>query len=154
MTDVKVLNKITVKDVGFATDKVKEMIALIGKRIIAVAGEVEGSFVKTTYYGDSIGFSGEFVARNLITGETFSSTKIYLPQGFSETLEGKLNKKSDDSTIKFSCEITVGETDKGKGYTFVVTPIQTPEVVQKKAALFKQLEQVPLLEAPKAAKKA
>jgi len=160
MTEFKPLSKMTIKDiVGVASgeDIKKKMRNLAeaagakGAEIAAIVGEVTGWGGKATQYGDTIFFTGTFIAQNQQDGSRYRSSKIYLPKNVSETIKGAFDtRKTAEDIIKFQLTVTVIEDSSvAVGYKYVVDPARTPEVVNKEAAMASVFDSLP---APQAVK--
>lgn len=137
----------------------------IGKTVLLVNALVEGYTIKTTNYGESVALQGEFNAINPISGEAYMSNVAYLPSDFAEMIQKKLDQRKDPGDIvEFSAMVTPVKSEKGaRGYTFVMEPIQTAEVYNRRTAMLEKLkaqfaqlpapEQEKAIEAPKEGKK-
>ncbi len=123
--------------------------------LAAIAGEVTGYNVKNGQYGENIAFSGTFVAQSAITGEVFETTKIFFDKGFADQLRGRFDTRKDaDEIIKFSCQISVVKHAKSPFFTYMTTPLRTPEAITRRAELLGTLASAPLqIAAPKKAAK-
>jgi len=122
--------------------------------IAAVAGEVTGYTIKSGAYGPNIAFTGNFVVRSEITGEVFESTKMFFDKAFSEVIQGRFDKRGAESEgVTFSASISVVKHAKAPFFSYMVTPLRTPEAIDKRKALLATLESAPapkLLEKKKA----
>lgn len=122
--------------------------------IAQVAGEISGFSSKTGQYGENIAFSGEFIAKSAITGDIMETTKMFFDKGFSEILKGQFQNRGDgNSMVKFSAQISVVKYHKAPGYTFMATPLRTPEAISRRAELLGVLASAPLQIAAKPAAK-
>lgn len=109
----------------------------IGKVVAAVTGIADGWFSKMTNYGESIALTGEFIAVNLETGETFEGSQIYLPDEFARKVAKTLDA-SEGGVVTFEEPIQIevaGSEKAARGYTFVVRKLQTLEAVNRKAKM-------------------
>ncbi len=86
----KLLSKITFKSVigapemsavKFHDESGTEKTAMrcVEREYMRLAGVVRGYEVKTSQYGDSVEFKGQFRAINMITGEESNAGKLFLP---------------------------------------------------------------------------
>lgn len=115
-----------------------------------VVGAVSGYTIKNGQYGENIAFSGDFLVKSAITGEIFESTKMFFDKAFADILRGKFDQRKDaDAEVKFSAQITVVKYTKSPFFTYMVTPLRTPEAITKRAEMLGTLASVPLLEKPK-----
>lgn len=111
-------------------------------RVIALVDcNVEGYFMKTTQYGESVALSGDVTMVNAITGEIFQGITVYLPDDFASMVANKLDKREDQSTtVSFKAEIIVSASEKSaRGYTFITRPISTVEMVNARLDRAKDL---------------
>lgn len=129
MTKVNSQKTITLKSIGLnipagGGDHLDKVVALVDC-------DVEGYFMKTTQYGESVALTGDITAVNALTGEIFQGITVYLPDDFASMIANKLDKRDDQSmTVNFKAEIIVSASEKSaRGYTFITRPISTPEMV-------------------------
>lgn len=112
--------------------------------LCSVAGEVTGYTIKSTAYGPNIGFTGNFVVRSEITGEVFESTKMFFDKAFSEIIQGRFDKRAENAEgVSFSCSVAVVKHNKAPFFTYMVTPLRTPEAISKRDALLATLDSAP-----------
>lgn len=114
----------------------------LGKIVLLINGLVDGYNIKTTNFGDSVALQGEFNAINPINGEAYLSNVAYLPSDFAAMIQKKLDNRKDSSeTVEFSAQITPVKSEKGaRGYTFVMEPVQTVEVYNRRTAMLEKLQ--------------
>lgn len=156
MADIKLLKKITIKDVleikrGEDSKSVLSSLAENDTEICVISGEVTGYGVKATQYKASHFFVGMFFAQNRTNGKIFKATKIYLPEDFSENIVTTFNNKSEGTdSVRFQVSIkVVKDTSSNAGYTYICEPIKTPELINKEAEMMATFLQLPAPEKKK-----
>ena len=117
------LKKISVKNIvgSMPSPKVGEEIALC-----VIMGYAKTFENKTTTYGDSTAFHGDFKGINVETGEDFRSGTCYLPDVASDLLKNALD--TNPGIIEFGFNISVvgvkGRTEGENGkYEYRCTPL-------------------------------
>ena len=122
---MEITRKITIAGIngvrgGFAV-KEGDPVSLIA-RVMGLARRVE---VKTTTYGDSLKFVGEFRAINA-DGEEFAGPVIYLPKPADELLSAAL-VEAGEKGVQFAFDIFIESVPKktplDRGYQFKVKPL-------------------------------
>jgi hypothetical protein len=103
-------------------------------RVMGLARKVE---VKTTTYGDSLKFVGEFRAINA-DGEEFAAPVIYLPKPADEMLAEALTEAGENG-VQFAFDIFIEPVPKktpvDRGYQFKVKPLLDTKPSDPLAAL-------------------
>lgn len=117
---MELLNKITMK----AMDVQPKVGALAEGEKYAVAvifGRSQGAKLKTSDYGESFAFSGNFEATRIADGAKFKSSKVFLPK----TIEGLLAAAhaESDEPIDFAIEVGVKYAKNAFGYEWTVKPL-------------------------------
>ena len=103
----------------------KEIFGNLGNDVLRVYGKARGIKTGQTQYGTWTAFIGSFRAVNLATGESFASSKIFLPNQAEEMLLGVLG---DNEVVDFGFDIGVMENDaSATGYEFTVKPLLQPK---------------------------
>lgn len=74
--------------------------------------------------GDWTALIGEFEAVNVVTGESFSSSKAFLPAAAQGAIEVAMD--ATDKPVEFAYEIGLRFAENDYGYIFDVTAIQSP----------------------------
>lgn len=117
---MELLNKITMKamEVQPKAGTVEEGAKIALARVF---GRSNGCKVKTSDYGESFAFSGNFEAVRLADGEVFKSSKVFLPK----TIEGLLAEahSSSEDPIDFAIEVGVKHAKNAFGYEWTVRPL-------------------------------
>lgn len=120
-------------NIGSIFDK-KTTAENLNKPLIAVAGVAYTYFVHNTKYGESTGFKGDFVCRNLLTGEVQTAPAIFVPKGLCAEILAKL--KDGQSEVEFQAMISAIPTDKNtQGYAWVADAPVTESRLQRRAQL-------------------
>lgn len=131
------LSKITVKSVIGSipteavkikdpeTGKDKTVVRGVAGDYLRVYGQVKagGTKIKTSEYGDSIEFAGDFRAVDLTTGELFSSAKLYLPNIAEQFLFAIVDSVEGDSVVQFGFDIGAKPSSSPVGYEYTVKPL-------------------------------
>lgn len=152
MSDTKLAKSLSYKLLAGISEKSDEEVKAHMKElaksdtvIAQVAGEISGYNIKNGQYGENIAFSGEFVVKSAITGEILESTKMFFDKGFSDILRGQFDQRKDQSAmVKFSAQISVVSHKKAPFFTYMVTPLRTPEAITRRAELLGTLASAPL----------
>jgi len=153
MSDLKAQKTLTIKSMGINIPVGGG--DFLGKTVLAVTGVIDGYFMKNTNYGESICLTGDLVVANLISGEMFEGSQIYLPDDYAQKAAKALDSEAGTViTLDEPLQIAVAQSDKaGRGYTYVVRKLQTIEAVNKKKQLAEMLmAKVAALPAPTAEK--
>lgn len=155
---ITILSKMTLKEItgnrALTTDEYKakmKELSVSQAEIAAISGEVTGFGEKSTNFGVSTYLVGSFVAQNRLTGELFKATKAYLTGGASEEIVAKFRQRAAaEDTVRFQLTVTVvPDVKSATGYTYVIQPIKTPEVINREAELLATFAALP---APKPVK--
>ena len=147
MPEIKSININTVFDK-------KEIKNNLNKPLIQVEGFAMDYFMNHTKFGENVGFKGDFVAVNLLTGEVFESSAIFLPKQFTETLQAKL-EATQGGEVQFSGVIKATESEKSPlGYAWILDMPETEaRVNRRKQLLLAATEQAKTLALPAPKKK-
>lgn len=127
--DVKPLSvaKITTKELGFTKKLMEELVILNPEKaipIIRVVGTCTGAEPKSSEnpdMQDSLLFRGIFKATNLLTGASYTSSKMYVPSLIQDTLGALfLNNENENSALRLGFDITLNrsKSEKGSAYSF------------------------------------
>jgi hypothetical protein len=117
---MELLNKITMKAIEVqpkaGTLKEGEKLALA-----RVFGRASNCKAKTSDYGESFCFNGNFEAIRISDGAVFKSAKVFLPK----TIEGLLAEAltSSEGAVDFAVEIGVKHAANAFGYEWTVKPL-------------------------------
>lgn len=105
----------------------------LNKPLVNVSGFAYAEFEVPTKYGPMVGFKGDFVCVNLLTGEVSESDAAFLPKGLTKELQKKL---ANGSEISFAADIQAMETDKNAyGYAWVAEMPRTEEMQNRREKL-------------------
>jgi hypothetical protein len=111
----KLSNKISVKSVCGET---KTLVPETGEKLLMrIVGVVNGTIVKESQYGESIGLRGQFQAENKDTGEVFVSSTAWLPKTLSDSILGAFNGEP----LQFAADIGVKKAANAIGYEYTIT---------------------------------
>lgn len=100
----------------------KQALRGVKKTYMRVAGVVKKYKIIDTNFGESFEFSGEFEAINLITGETFSGGKAFLPSVAASFLESAIDA-AEGKMVEFVIDIGIIPDENTVGYLYEITPI-------------------------------
>lgn len=123
-------------------------------KLFNIAGDIASYGIKPTTNGESVFFTGIFLARNNLTGQMFKASKLYLPsKGDAENLlaawKSTKGENKENPVIGFSFEYVLELTDRSPtGYSFLSESERAPEQVTREAELLARME-VKALAAPK-----
>jgi hypothetical protein len=114
-------------------------------KLFTVYGRAEAVIKGQSTYGEYKGLVGQFYAKSEITGEKYSSTKMFLTKEFTSQLEARL-EQNPGNAVEFSAEITVCKDDAidGPGYFYVVAPKRSEQVKSFELKALEELDS-PLL---------
>ena len=88
---------------------------------MSIMGIASGIKLVPTQYGPAVGFTGDFEAINIETGEVFRSPVAYIPEPAQGLLAAKL--KTNES-VQFSFIVGVIKSEKSvTGYEYTVKPV-------------------------------
>lgn len=110
----------------------------INKPVCCFAGVIYSSFVNLSKYGESVGFKGDIIATNYLTGEVFESDACFLPKNLTAELERKL-AANQGGEVEFMAEIRAIASDKNtQGYAWIADVPQTKERMNRKKELIEK----------------
>lgn len=115
------VGKISVKSVVGKVENVKAE-----KAIMRVFGIATKATAKTTNFGTSVEFKGQFKAVNLESKKEFIAGKLFLPRLAENLLEGQFVGGDTPNEVKFGFIITVKPSDNTIGYEYGVEPLIKP----------------------------
>lgn len=143
--ETQILTKMSVATLGL-----KGTVGRDGQTFLCrIYGEVNGTKAKEFNGRTSIMFLGQFNAVDE-EGTEFTSEKLYLPGGVSESLEAAV-EKSMGEPVKFGYDIYSGPSEKSPvGYVYSAKVVIKTEQSNRLAEMSKELGTTPL---PKNAKK-
>jgi len=133
----KLLNKITFKVVSgapemaavkFVDESGNEKTAMRGveRDYMRVVGIVRGYDVKTSQYGDSVEFKGQFRAVNMTTGEESNAGKLFLPHIAESYVYNAFesHSRTDGFTgLEVAFDIGIKPASTAAGYEYTVKPL-------------------------------
>lgn len=114
------------------------------KKLVIFFGRATKWDTMTSQYGESYRFHGNFEGVNAETGETYKSSKLFLPEVVASLLANQIDA-ADGEAIDFALEIGARFADSTFGYEYTVKPL-----VETKGA--DELESLRSLVAPNVAK--
>lgn len=119
---VTFLKSITNKSIGIQSEAKKHL----GKPMAHIAGVVVEYFEHTGgQHGPSIGFKGDIVAVNRLTGEVFESDVVFLPRGLTDKLIKQLDAGAGHE-VEFLADILAVENKKNsQGYAWIAEAPKT-----------------------------
>lgn len=125
----------------------------LGKTVALLSGSANSYHFKHGQFGENIALSGDFVIVNALTGEVYEGSTLYMPEDFAKTVQTRLDKAAGASVDFEGVEIQCAKSERGaRGYTFIVRPVQTPEIVNRKkdmaASLLKHVKALPAPKKP------
>lgn len=133
MVQVKSINVNTIFDKKTVKDH-------MNKPLVYIHGFADDYFTMPSKFGEQVGFKGDFVATNLLTGEIYESTAAFIPTQITSQLKAKM-KDGLSVEIKFNLQAT--ESDKNnQGYAWIAERPVTDEILQRTTALKAEAEKV------------
>ena len=131
---VELASRLTLRALGCDPSKVLESRDPKAKLAIArIYGTVSrvGTQEDKTTNNAYVFFVGDFEGVNLLDGDSIRSSKLYLPEGVSQTLEhicNQVHEKRRTALVKFAFEIFVTPMDESRtGYGYGVRTLLQPE---------------------------
>lgn len=110
---------VTVTDLKGVT---KQALRGVKKTYMRIAGVAKKYRIIDTNFGESFEFSGEFEAINLITGETFTGGKAFLPSVAASYVESAIDA-AEGKIVEFVIDIGIIPDENTVGYLYEITPI-------------------------------
>lgn len=104
---MQVVKKIATAILGYSKTKLGEMVESgTPVRIAKVYGIASTKETKTTTFGDSLKFGGQFKLENALTGDVFAGSELYLPRVCEPYLAGAMDHKETnaDGTDKLDAD--------------------------------------------------
>lgn len=154
--NAKIVSKLSVKsvfgnvptkgvEVTDADGNKKTVLRADEQNIMRLFGKCEKTKAVNTAFGESTAFIGQFRAINLQTGETFQSTKAFLPPVVAGLLASA--KTASEGDIEFALDIGVKSCNNAHGYEYTVVPLHEPAAADPLEALAKSLPPLPEIKA-------
>lgn len=148
MAKVSEMKKLSIKSImglsreddthKFMIEKAKNQTVLC-----AIAGDVTGYRQLATQFGKSFALVGTFVAQNLITGENFEASQLFLPKDAADNLVAQFDQRKElEGFINFACQVKVVE-DKGQGFMYITTPIRDAKATTRRNELLSLFAALP-----------
>jgi hypothetical protein len=151
VVEVELASRLTLKDLECDPSEVLKLPE--GKTKLAIArmygicrrvGFQEDDRTNATY----VFFVGDFEGINLQTGFTLQSSKLYLPEGSSQSLESivhQVQQRRKGAAVQFAFEIrTVKNSDSRTGYTYETSAIMQPDLLDQLAMVRSVVAQKPI----------
>jgi hypothetical protein len=88
-------------------------------RVFGTSNKAKGV---NTNFGESIEFGGNFEATNLLTGEIYRGTRMFLPSLVSDMLYEQV-KQADGQDVQFAFDIGADSANTPNGYQYTITPL-------------------------------
>lgn len=169
---MKIVNKISVKNVvgdvptkDVKIPKMKEGVPAIDNKgeviyetvqrgikqdVMRVFGQCDKIKLGNTQYGETVEFIGNFEATDILTGEIYRGSRLFLPPVLTDMLRAEV-VAAGETGVQFAFDIGIDSANNAHGYQYTITPLTAPSVsdplAQMKAAL---LANAPALPSPKA----
>lgn len=169
---MKILNKVSVKNVvgdiptrdvkvpklenGSPVEKNGEIVYQtvqkgIKQDVMRVFGQCDKIKLGNTQYGETVEFLGNFEATNILTGEVYRGSRLFLPPVLTDMLRAEV-VAAGETGVQFAFDIGIDSANNAHGYQYTITPLSAPSqsdpLSMMKAAL---LANAPALPTPKAA---
>ncbi len=144
----EVLEKVKSINVNSVFDK-KTIKEHLNEVLFTVSGFAYGVIIHDGKFGESVGFKGDFVAVNKLTGEVFESNAAFLPAGLTREIQTELDR-SENKEVKFTADIkAMPSTKTVQGYAWIADMPRTEAMVNRMEALkLAALSEVKKLSAP------
>lgn len=139
-------------NVNTLVDK-KTVMSHLDKPLAKIKGFATSIISVKTKYGEQIGFNGQFMAVNLLTGEIIQSDALFAPRQLASQLEKML--VNGETEVEVSFDLAATATDKNaQGYAWIAQKPLTQEQKNRFAMLKSEfLSEVAALPAPEKTKK-
>lgn len=145
----KILKKLSIKTVtGLTVAAIREMATPEGAPVMRIMGIAMGTKGGESDNGPWTALRGQFEASNLITGEVFGGSVLFLPDVALDAILPAL--AGDNANVKFALDITVMKDETSTiGYAYSFVPLLKPDENDPLEKMRNELKQ---LEAPKSDK--
>lgn len=149
--DVAFISKMSVKalgckpNVGLEDGKPNRLCVIFGKADGFKVGEDANGKIWQALTGD-------FIGKNIKTGEQFRSGKLFLPSGIQEVVENAVKGKGENATVKFGLELRSVVAGNPIGYSYQAVNLIKAEAIDEVQAMLENAgdsTDAPKLEAPK-----
>ena len=150
---MELLKKITMKDIGTSDQLADVKRAQKEVELADISGVATGIKSSIGVNGESIGLTGDFLARNVATGEEFRSTVLYMPD-IAQKLVIEALRDSDGGvelafTITAKPDLVNGQIrTTGTGYKFGAKPLRAPAADDKLSRMRAALPERKAISAP------
>lgn len=125
------MEKLKSINVNSVFDK-KVVLQNLDKVLYTVSGYAYSQFIVSTKYGENLGFKGDFVAVNKLTGEVFESDACFLPKSLAHDIAARL-EKSENQEVRFTADIKATASDKNdRGYAWIADAPRTEEMISRR----------------------
>lgn len=160
---MKLLNKIAFKSVCGAPEMVavtikddsgveKTVLRGVERPYMRIVGICRSHSVKSSQYGDSVQFEGDFRAIDIKSGEIFNAGKLFLPQIAESYLFNALlaAQGSEGFTgLELGFDVGIKPASTPMGYEYTVAPLIQPEAtVDRLSDLLNTMPALPALPQP------
>ena len=121
--EVEFLKKITTSEIGLpksVIEKLTEANPDDNLEIARIVGIATSSEIKTTKYGDSIKFMGQFEAQNVVTGQKYRAKILYVPSIAQDMIDTMMQAvpAGEECNVQFAIAITAKFRDTEEGTRF------------------------------------
>ena len=124
----------------------------IKQEVMRVYGQCDKIKLGNTTFGETVEFQGQFEAINILTGEIYRGSRLFLPPVLTDMVRNQVLAAGDNG-IQFAFDIGIDSANNAHGYQYTITPLAAPAandpLEQMKAAL---LANAPALPAPQGQK--
>lgn len=123
----------------------------IKQGLMRVYGQCDSIKLGNTTFGETVEFKGTFEAVNILTGEVYRSSRLFLPPVLTEMVRNEVVAAGDNG-VQFAFDIGADSANTPHGYQYTITPLsapsQTDPLSQMKAALLANAPALPAITAP------
>lgn len=125
----------------------------IKQEIMRVFGQCDKIKLGNTAFGETVEFQGQFEATNILTGEIYRGSRLFLPPVLTEMVRNQV-LAAGDVGVQFAFDIGIDSANNAHGYQYTITPLTAPAATdplsQMKEFLLKDAPALPAIAAPAA----
>lgn len=106
----------------------------IKQNVMRVYGQCDKIKLGNTSFGETVEFIGNFEATNMLDGEIYRSTRLFMPPTVTEmvkievetVLKNKAEGDTSGAAVQFAFDIGIDSANNAHGYQYTITPLTSP----------------------------
>lgn len=123
----------------------------IKQDLMRVFGQCDKIKLGNTTFGETVEFQGTFEAINILTGEIYRGSRLFLPPVLTDMVRAEV-VAAGDTGVQFAFDIGVDSANTPHGYQYTITPLSAPSttdpLAMMKTALLANAPPLPQIAAP------